>query len=138
MSRTRLRRFLFSRRARLGWAAALWITAGAVITLALAPWSVDLPSSGWDKGDHVAAFATLAACGLFAWRGHPALHSRVVLGLLALGVAIELAQSLIPGRMADWRDVLADAAGVMLGLTLASWFARRMDRRVQARPDDRP
>lgn len=114
---------------------ALWVVAGVVVALALTPWSVDLPSSGWDKGDHVAAFATLAVCGLFAWRGHPAVHRRVVMGLIALGIAIELAQMLVPGRMADWRDVFADAAGALLGLTLASWIARRMDRRMQARPD---
>jgi VanZ family protein len=138
MSRPWLRRILFSRRARHGWTVALWFTSALVVAMALMPWSIELPSSGWDKADHVAAFAALAVCGLFAWRGHPAVHRRVVLGLLALGIAIEFAQALVPGRMADWRDVLADAAGVLLGLTLAGWTARRMDRRTQPRPDDKP
>jgi VanZ family protein len=136
MSQPWLRRILFSRRARRGWALALWLLVAIVVALALMPWSIEMPSSGWDKADHVAAFAALAFVGLFAWRDHPAVHRRVLFGLLALGVAIELAQMLVPGRMADWRDVIADTAGVMLGLSLATWLSSRMDRRAQQRPDD--
>ena len=136
MSQPWLRRILFSRRARRGWTLALWLLSAAVVALALMPWTVEMPSSGWDKADHVAAFAALAFVGLFAWRGHPAVHRRVLFGLLALGVAIELAQTLVPGRMADWRDVVADTAGVLMGLGVASWLSRRLDRRVQPRPDD--
>lgn len=136
MSLPWLRRFLFSRRARRGWTIALWLVSAIVVALALMPWSVELPSSGWDKADHVAAFAALAFLGLFAWRGRQAVHRRIVLSLLALGVAIELAQTLVPGRMADWRDVIADSVGVLLGLVVASWLARRMDRRSHERPDD--
>jgi VanZ family protein len=114
----------------------LWLLSAIVVAFALMPWSIDMPSSGWDKADHVAAFAVLAFTGLWAWRDHPTVHRRVLVSLLALGVAIELAQILVPGRMADWRDVVADTAGVLIGLGVASWLSRRLDRRRQPRPDD--
>lgn len=136
MSLPWLRRILFSRRARRGWTLALWLLSAIVVAFAVMPWSIEMPSSGWDKADHVAAFAALAFVGLFARRGHPAVHRRILSGLLALGVAIELAQTLVPGRVADWRDVVADAAGALIGLGCASWLSRRMDRRAQLRPDD--
>ena len=88
MSLPWLRRILFSRRARRGWTLALWLLSAIVVAFAVMPWSIDMPSSGWDKADHVAAFAALAFVGLFARRGHPAVHRRILSRLLALGVVI--------------------------------------------------
>ncbi|MFN8892561.1 MAG: VanZ family protein [Betaproteobacteria bacterium] len=43
--------------------------------------------------------------------------------MLAYGVFIELVQSRIPGRAASGWDVLADAAGIALGLLAARAFS---------------
>lgn len=104
----------------------LWRTglAGllAVVTwLALEPAPPEVADFGWDKLNHLCAFAALAwmAAAAFAprWRA-------VAGGLLAYGVVIELLQSLTPTRSAEWADVLADAIGVAIGLglfMLAHW-----------------
>ena len=50
--------------------------------------------------------------------------------MLLLGLSIEVAQQLMGlGRVADWRDLLANGTGVAAGLIVAlasreSWFAR--------------
>ncbi len=76
--------------------------------------------SGWDKLNHLLAFAALGFCGFM---GAGAVRTRWVwgpLGLLGYGVLIELLQSQLPPRSADWRDVLADALGLAVGLALAA------------------
>jgi VanZ family protein len=128
-----LRRALFSPAARRVWAAALAVLVIAVLVLALSPGAGVLPTSGWDKLDHATAFAALATCGLFANRGQAAVELKVALGLLALGLSIEAIQTQVPGRSADWHDVVADAVGIALGLLLASLVARRLDRRMHPR-----
>jgi glycopeptide antibiotics resistance protein len=50
--------------------------------------------------------------------------------LLLLGVGVEVAQGVMAiGRQADWRDVVANSAGIGIGLYLStlggeSWLAR--------------
>ncbi|XVX21519.1 VanZ family protein [Actinomycetota bacterium] len=67
---------------------------------------------GADKIVHVLVFAAPALLGLLLTR-RPA----PVLGLLALHAPVsELVQgALLAGRSGDWRDLLADLAGVLLG-----------------------
>lgn len=98
----------------------LWRTLLAglltVVTwLALEPAPPEVADLGWDKLNHLCAFAALAvvAAAAFAprWRA-------VAAGLLAYGVAIELLQALTPTRSAEVADVLADAVGLALGLGL--------------------
>lgn len=65
-----------------------------------------------DKLRHAAAFITLWAIGRRAglkpsWA--------LALGLLGLGIGIELAQTLTPHRESSVGDVLADAAGIAAG-----------------------
>jgi VanZ family protein len=121
----------------------LWLGLGRfgiVLTIALS--LLHLPDTGIDieEGDkygHALAYFTLVF-----WYGQlcatrRALHWRA-LGFLALGGAIEIAQSFTSYRTADWKDMLADALGVALawGLALspmrhglsrleAWWIARR-------------
>lgn len=75
-----------------------------------------------DKVKHALAFAALALLG---WRAgyREALHLGA--GLLALGGAIEVAQSFTPWRSAEWADLLADAIGVAVGLWLAPRLLRQ-------------
>jgi VanZ family protein len=124
-----LRRALFSRPARRRWMRAFLVLTPIVLALALWPKEAPATLSGWDKADHAAAFATLAMCGYFARRTVQGVVWKLALALMALGAAIEVAQLWVPGRSASVRDLLADAAGVALGLALAAGAARRLDRR---------
>jgi VanZ family protein len=128
----RLRRALFSRAARRVWALLLLVLTAFVLYMALSP-HPRVPTLGWDKANHVAAFAALAFTGLFALRARPRPVFWVSFGLLALGGAIELAQARVPGRASDGLDLLADACGIVLGLMPALALARRMDRRKKPR-----
>lgn len=90
----------------------------AILVLALWPASEPLPiQTGWDKADHALAFATLAVLGVLAW---PRIWKQVLVALLSYGGLIELMQGLTSYRQADWRDLLADAIGVLLGLVLVT------------------
>ncbi|MCC6521677.1 MAG: VanZ family protein [Polyangiaceae bacterium] len=108
-----------TRTLRLAFAAAL------VVVLALSLWPLPEPPplhTGWDKTDHLAAFVALGLLGLPSWPGE---RVRVAGGLLAYGVLIEVLQGLTGYRMADWRDFVADAAGVALAALLLAWWRGR-------------
>jgi VanZ family protein len=64
------------------------------------------------------AYGALAVAGGIGYRGLRALIL-VALGLLLLGAALELAQSALPGRIASFYDVLANAIGIVLGSLFA-------------------
>ena len=89
----------------------------ALLALSLAPSSIAsaLPSTGWDKGNHVLGFAVLGLLGQRAWPGRTAV---VLTALLAYGGLIELLQSLTPDRVAEAADLLADWVGLLLGAGL--------------------
>lgn len=98
----------------------LWLGAiGGVVLVCLLP-GADLPKVPIsDKVEHALAFFALsvAAVQLFL-RGKPL--AIVALGLLALGVAIELAQALLTtSRMMESGDIVADAIGIAAGVALA-------------------
>lgn len=106
----------------LGVRRAFWLCAMAVLVLSLMPGAERLPSTGWDKSNHLLAFATLALLGCLAW---PALVLRLLVALLAYGALIEVLQSFTPTRRAEWADLLADALGLLLGWAIAWVMARR-------------
>lgn len=77
-------------------------------------------STGWDKANHLLAFATLGALASLGWRSA---WSWVC--LLAFGGAIELLQALTPAREASWADLGADALGLALAALLLGVVRRR-------------
>jgi VanZ family protein len=106
---------------RRAWLLAVgWVLVVAVVALSLAPLPriepLDFRLS--DKLQHLLAYAALMAWfgGLIA----RATHLRAAVALLALGIAVELAQQWTGYRRADGWDVVADAAGILLG-----WIAAR-------------
>ena len=71
-----------------------------------------------DKWAHAITFCALTIW--FAGQYHPRAYWRIAAGLLAYGVLIELLQRLVGYRSAEWFDVAADAAGILVGLAIAA------------------
>ncbi|MFW5452018.1 VanZ family protein [Thioalkalivibrio sulfidiphilus] len=100
------------------WTAVLLLIAGSLMPAA------HIPDTGLsDKAGHLLGYAVLTLAGLLAYPGRV---WRVVLGVFALGVAIELAQHFIPSRSFEWLDMLANGAGVLLGFAAVWWLRRSL------------
>jgi VanZ family protein len=114
----------------------LWVATSAVLVAAtvyasLVPNpSLSVPGN-CDKVEHFATY-----CGLAVW--FTGLYPRtrywkVVLGLLVLGLGLEVAQGVMQlGRSAEPLDMVANAAGVGAGLALALVLTGNWARRVEA------
>jgi VanZ family protein len=107
------------------WRWLLLVLAAAIAALALMPVPPEQAGLGWDKLNHLAAFASLALCAVFGWRSSRAARLAVLVGLLAFGGAIELLQLHVPNRAGEWRDLLADGIGIGLGALFTLWWLRR-------------
>lgn len=88
-----------------------------------------------DKWLHGITFALLAIW--FAGQYRPRSYWRIGAGLMIFGLLIEGCQRLVSYRSAEWFDVAADSAGIIIGLTVATagiggwslrvedWYLRR-------------
>jgi hypothetical protein len=74
----------------------------------------------WDKAQHTLAFVVLTLWALLLC---PRAVWLVVLGMLAFGDGIELAQWAVGWRFAEWADLTADALGVIVAF-VTSHFSR--------------
>ena len=118
------------RRLRLSvgtWRWLLGIAMVALMVLSLMPASLSLPSTGWDKSNHMLGFAVLAVLGHFAWPGR---RWPMLLGLLAYGGLIEVLQSFTPDRFAEVGDLVADGAGLLAGEALTALYMRLALKRI--------
>lgn len=113
---------LFGRTLRPLRLAAFLVLLAVISWLALSPAPPRTMDLGWDKANHLCAFATLLVGARLVW---PRRLLAVVIGLLAYGGLIELLQLNVPGRDGDWADLLADALGLGLGLALW-WMLERL------------
>ncbi len=84
----------------------------AILVLALMPAPPAMVTTGWDKSNHLLAFGTLTWLAL---RAFPQRLKSALLGLLAYGALLEILQSFTDTRSAEWLDLLADSAGILLG-----------------------
>lgn len=111
----------------------LWLGAGIAATLlgaflALRPPTQFLPASIGDKLLHALSYVAMGLWfGALFQRQHLV---RVALALFGFGLLIEALQAAMPfGRSADWRDVVANSAGIGMALLLTrliepSWMQR--------------
>jgi VanZ family protein len=109
-------------------AFVIWALAmGAVMVLALLPVQhLQLPVfDWWDKAQHVVAFVVLTGGALLLW---PVASARVVIGMIAYGAVIELAQWAVGWRFAEWSDLAADTVGVVV-----SWLLVRGVQRLRVK-----
>ena len=115
------------------WLCLWWLAIVLGIAISLAPSPSVAAPQGSDKLVHFLCYGALAvgAVQLFATR---AALLRAAVGLVALGVALELAQeTLTSTRMLDPRDAAANTLGVLLGLLVARTPLRDVLSRVDAR-----
>lgn len=85
---------------------------------------------GFDKFEHFTTYLILAVwfTGLFERRR----WWLIATGLLGLGLAMEVGQYLMQsGRVADANDMLANTAGVVAGLLLATWVTGGWAQKVE-------
>ncbi len=106
------------------WRLTLLALLAVISFLALTPAPPSNIDSGWDKLNHLAAFAVLALAAAFSAADSLRHAGRSALALLAYGGLIELLQSRMPPRQGEWADLLADAVGILLGLALAALLRR--------------
>jgi len=92
--------------------------------LALTPNPPKGVDTGWDKANHLLAFAALAFCGHWSWGTQLHRYIGVPAALLVFGGAIELLQLHVPGRSGEWADLFADSCGIAAGLLLAMLISR--------------
>ena len=97
------------------WRAVGWLGVAGVIVLSLIPEPPTVtPFAHEDKFGHMAAYAAL-----MLWFAHlhpaPRARSKVALGLLMLGVALEFVQGWLGARTFSLPDMGADALGIALG-----------------------
>lgn len=107
---------------RFLWLLAFLLCLISVLVLALVKNPSTVIDTGWDKGNHVLAFAVLTFLGRMAF---PARRFLLLLGLLAYGALIEGLQMLTGYRFAEYQDLLADALGMLIGYLLAAPVLRR-------------
>ena len=88
-------------------AAWFWSDKGTFLR-----WFVDV-----DKWLHAITFVLLAIW--FAGQYRPRSYWRIGIGLILFGFLIEGCQRLVTYRSADWFDIVADTAGIMVGLSIA-------------------
>lgn len=98
--------------------------AAVIVVIASIPGPSGAPSLfGWDKLDHLSAFAALALLARAGWPG--ARRWMTAAGLFAYGVGIEVVQgSPLVNRTASVSDLGANIVGIVIGLALALWLGR--------------
>ncbi len=107
------------------WQMASLIILALVLAMALMPavWFWDNKTAGlrWfdsvDKWLHGGTFMFLAIwfSGLYSKKS----YWKIAAGLLVFGLSIEACQRMVSYRTADWADVGADGAGIVIGLIVA-------------------
>ena len=82
-----------------------------------------ISTSGSDKAAHLVIFGVFA---LLWSRCYPNRLGNVVVAGLVYGAALEVYQGwLIAGRSGSLADLMADTVGLLSGVVLFSWWARR-------------
>jgi VanZ family protein len=100
-----------------------WIMISTVIVLSLAPMA-PLPEVSGGYDDKIAH--AIVYCVLMFWFGLVSVRAawgRIACRFIAMGIALEICQSLLPYRTASAADVLANGIGIFIGC--AATFALR-------------
>ncbi|MBL1279989.1 MAG: VanZ family protein [Fluviicola sp.] len=86
---------------------------------------------GNDKISHFIAYSVLMLnVGLLTYSSRKKFIFGILLSIL-FGVMIEVAQHFVPGRFMSFYDVLANAAGVGIGVVLTVFLFKRVNKILQ-------
>ena len=113
----------------------LWIAAlVATVVVSLLPvFLLPVVPPGGDKFEHLGGYALLAAAAVQLFAARRALWA-AALGLVGLGVALEIAQGLFTAtRQMDAGDALANTLGVAIGMATLLTPLRDLLLRLQRR-----
>jgi VanZ family protein len=116
------------------WAIAGWLLVLGVATGSLVPGPALPELRVSDKVEHAGAYFLLMIWfgGLYERRR----HGMIALGLVALGVALDLLQMTTKTRTFDVADIAANSLGVLLGLCLSLFvlggWCQKLERLVWA------
>ena len=101
------------------------IIIGSLLPIELAPRAPFLS----DKVEHLAAYLITSFLGAYVFgdTGRKRLW-QLALGLIIMGVVLEVGQNFVPGRYAEVVDGIVNAVGVALGMALG-WVIRARQRR---------
>lgn len=118
----------------------LWLALGALMIVAVVVGSLlparelpPAPFDGFDKLEHFLGYAVLStyAAMLFA---RMRLQALAALGLVALGIGLEVAQALLTAsRQADPADAMVNTLGALAGLASTATPLARLLQRLDAR-----
>ena len=114
------------------WAGLGWLLVTGVIVGSLLPGPALPNVSMNDKVEHVGAYCLLMVwfAGLYPRR----LYLLIAAGLLGLGIGLDLLQGLTQTRSLEFLDIVADFAGIMIGLALAvsllGGWCQRLEQRL--------
>jgi VanZ family protein len=80
-----------------------------------------------DKVYHLFAYFTLAICWLFSFYKKPKAKYIIVITCIIYGIIIEVLQhTLTMYRTGDYKDVLANTLGIMLGLVVFNLILKKI------------
>lgn len=113
----------------------LVISATAILYLATTSEPYPVPSADSDKLNHLLAFLQLTIVTRLAWPGLNRLW--IACGLLTFGVTIEVIQAQLPYRTFAVADIVADAAGIAIGLLPCPEIIRRRIVKTREKADVR-
>lgn len=91
----------------------------AVIYLSVAPSTAVAFPDVSDKIQHGFAYFVLTVLGLLSFPGRKGL-AMLAAALIVLGCSLEGVQAMVPGRVPDGADIVANTAGVILGLLVTA------------------
>lgn len=108
-----------------GWRRLAFVSYVALMLMVfLLPMPISPPPQA-TQADKLGHFAIFAGFALLFWMNQQWSAWRTLLVSTVFAGAIELVQSTLPHRQADWADFLAGAAGAGLGIVLAPWILRQ-------------
>lgn len=119
-------------RLRTIWLALGWLLIAAVVYLSLTPSPPTVGASVNDKLSHLLAYGVLMSWFMPLYPARAA-RRRLAVGFIAMGVLIEVLQSLGGVRFFELADMAANTLGVLGAWLLASTPAARLLHRLQVR-----
>lgn len=111
------------------WLVLGWALVAAVVLGSLLPGGTVAKLAVEDKLLHAGSYCLLMIwfAGLYERRR----HLYIALGVLALGIVLDVLQGSVSTRSFDWQDIAANGLGVAVGLGLSLWLLAGWCQRVE-------